>query len=398
MTDRDQSSEQPKQGEASAAMDKMMDAHRVLGESRMIRTETDPKMITDEQVLEVITAVRAYQREKGIRNVTIARALFYTTTVISEVLSGKYGADPRPIVQAMDRWLERRKLADAKPETAKFIWTQVARQVRIAAQRAIASADMGIDSRIALVWGDPGCGKTLALQAIAESEDALLISCDFNAAGAGGLIEKIAAAIPRFHPSGSKRRLHEAVIARLRGSNTLIIVDEIHALLTARDDNPFHTLRRLSDDTGCPQLWSASCDLLSELRKREARREPLAQIIRRIGTQIHLTAPIQGHSGDGGRPLVSVEEVLQIYGGNEMKLTRDAAKFLSRLTTEPRQGLLGTCTSLVGHATAMNRMKAKELTVEMLWEAAQINCQPSEIESIYMIVKDELPVRQKKLG
>ena len=363
----------------------------------MIRTETDPKTLTDQDVQEVIDKVKEYQKAKGVKNSQIAKALLISPTTVSEILSGKYNADARPIVMAMDRWLERRQNSDEQPDTAKFVWTGVARQVRLAAQRAIATADAGHDTRIALVWGDPGCGKTLALQAVAETEGAILISCDFHSASASGLIAKIARSLHPI-PSGFGSSLYQAVVEKLRGSGKLIIVDEIHALLNAKDDNPFHTLRRLSDETGCPQLWAASCDLVSQLRLRETRREPLAQIISRIGTQFHLTAPIAGQSGDGGRPLFTVDEIIQIYGRNEMRISRDGAKFLAKLTTDAHHGLLRTCTALVADATVMNRAKGGELTVDMLWEAAQLSLQASEIETIYTSVKDELPARQRKVG
>jgi DNA transposition AAA+ family ATPase len=371
-----------------------MDAHRILGESRMIRTETDPKDLTEQDVKEVIDRVRSYLKERGVKHSQVAKAIMVAPSVVSQILSGTYAADPRGHIMAMDRWLERATAADATPDTAKFVWTGVARQIRLAAQRAIDKADKGLDGRISLVWGDPGCGKTLALEAVAETENGILIQCDFHCATASSLLEKIARSM-RPHIPGTGRKLKEALTERLRGSGKLIIVDEIHALLTAKDDNPFHTLRRLSDETGCPQLWAASCDLVSQLRLREQRREPLSQIIRRIGTQFHLTAAIAGQT-DGGRPLFTVEEIIQIYGRNEMRLSRDAAKFLARLTTDAKLGLLGTCTELVADATTMNRAQGGEITVEMLWESAQLSHQASEIELIYNSVREELPARQRR--
>jgi DNA transposition AAA+ family ATPase len=377
----------------AAPLDKLLNAHRVLGESRMIRTETDPKDLTDQDIQDVIDRIKAYQKEKGAKNAQIARAIMVSPSVISQVLGGTYAADCRPLIVAMDRWLERRKSADDAPELVKFVLTGVARKVRLAAQRAIASADMGLDSRISLVWGDPGCGKTMALEAVAETENAILISCDFHAASEAGLLRKIAAQLKGFS-SMSGWQAFEKIKQRLHGSGKLIIVDEIHALLQAKNDNPFHMLRRLSDETGCPQLWSASCDLISELRKREQRREPLAQIIRRVGTQFHLTAAIAGN-GDDGQPLCSVEEIIQIFGRGEMRLSKDAARFLARICASPRSGLLGTCASLVGHAIAMNRRNADTLTAEMLWEAAQVTMQASEIETMYDSVHEELPSRRR---
>ena len=252
---------------------------------------------------------------------------------------------------------------------------------------------MGV-SRIALVWGDPGCGKTLALQAIAEEQDGIFITCDFHSASPAGLLEKIARAIRVPFGSGS-RQAFETLVERLRGSGKLIVIDEIHALLT-RNDLAFHTLRTLSDQTGCPQLWAATCDLITELRKMEHRRQPLAQIVSRIGIQVHLTRSIQaGGTPGGGKPLYSVEEVLKMYARNEMRLTRDAGEFLAKLCTNASGGLLRTCTAMVAHATVLYRQKAKEITPEMLWEAALLLFQDATISSLHRCVVEE--VKEMKL-
>ena len=372
-----------------AAIERAIDDQRILGESRMIRTETPADRITDEQCANVIEAVKAYMKEKGCTQSQLARALVLSSPTVNQVLKGNYPADARPIIAAMDRWLERRKSADEQPHVSQFVWTHVAKTIRLAARRAIASADMGIDSRIALVWGDPGCGKTLALEAIAQSEDAILITCGVDVISPRAILGKIGEAL-RITLGTSAREAFANIVERLRGSGKLLIVDEIHALLDARNDNAFHTLRRLSDQTGCPQLWAATCNLIDQLRFRERKREPLGQIISRIGCQLHLTKCL--HNNDGGRaePLFTVDEILQVYGRNELKLTRDAGRFLARLCTSPLRGLLRTCTQMVMDATMAHRAKSQALTVHMLWEAAQLAFQESILTELATELREEL--------
>jgi DNA transposition AAA+ family ATPase len=350
---------------------KMLDAQRVLGGSRMIRTETPTETITDEQVQTVIEVVKAYIKQTGCGHGPLIKALCLSSTTVSQVLGGKYNADVRPIVAAMDRWLERRKESDARPSITSFVWIDVAKEIRMAAKLAIAAADQGLDSRIALVYGDPGCGKSLALEAIAESENAIHITCGTDVMSARAIMEKIGEALRIAMPRGTSDAFGE-IVKKLRGSGKLIIVDEIHALLDARDDTPFHMLRRLSDQTGVPQLWAATCDLMAILSQRQTRREPLGQITRRFACQKHLTRKL--HSPGGGKglpdPLYTVEQVLKIYGSNEMKLTSDGAEFLASLCRNWKLGLLGTCTTLVAHATTMYRGKSATINAQMLWEAA----------------------------
>jgi chromosomal replication initiation ATPase DnaA len=271
--------------------------------------------------------------------------------------------------------------------------------LNLAAQRAIAASDANIDTRIALGWGDPGCGKTLGLEAIAQREDAVLITCGVDVVTPRAIMGKIGEAL-RIPLGGSMREAFGNVVDRLRGSGKLIIVDEIHALLDSRDDSAFHTLRRLSDQTGVPQLWVATCNLVDQLRLRERKREPLGQIISRIGCQIHLTAKLHGGAGGGKpEPLYTVEQVLAIYGANELRLTRDAARFLARLCTNPMRGLLRTCTGLVMHATTSNRLAGGgELTAEMLWEAARFLFQESVVAAMENELREEIAAMPLRLA
>jgi len=368
----------------------------------MIRTDAELESISPDQCAQVIELVKAYMKENRVTQAQLAQALVLATSTVSQVLAGKYAADARPIVAAMDRWLERRHNADAQPHVITSVDTFVAKMVRLAAVRAISAADAGIDSRISLVWGDPGCGKTMALQAVREKHDGVLITCGVDIMSPRSILEKIAQEIGlRQLPYGANDAF-AVIVERLRGSGKLIIVDEIHALLEARNDQAFHTLRLLSDKTGCPQLWAATCDLIQQLQLREHKRQPLGQIIRRIGSQFHLTARLhQGGVEGGGKPepLFSVEEIIKMYGSNEMKLTRDAGRFLARFCTSPRLGLLGSCTNFVLHATLTHRGKAGTgglITPEMLWEAMLFLFQTSVVNELKALLREDLAEMKQK--
>jgi len=375
---------------AQSAQQKMSDAQRVVGESRMLRT--DASEITEEQIAEVIAATKAYLKEHGVSQAQLAKGLCLGSSSVSQVLGGKYNADARPIIIAMDRWLERRTEADKQPEVNTFVETEVATKIRLAAKMAIRAADSGIDNRLALVFGDPGCGKTIALRAVAETEDAIFIECGVEVCSARAVMEKIAEALGMRSLPYNTAQAFAVIVEKLRGSGKLIVVDEIHALLDARNDNAFHFLRRLSDQTGCPQLWAATCDLVSILKERQHKREPLGQITRRFCAQIHLTAKLHAGAGGGGRPepLFTVDQVIAMFARNEMKLTRDAGRFLANLCRDAELGLLGECTMLVLHATVMNRAKGGQITPQMLWEAATFIHQFSVLTQIKRSVETDL--------
>jgi DNA transposition AAA+ family ATPase len=350
-------------------MEKLIDAQRVVGEGRMVRTDADPTKIPDDVARAICERARAYMKERGIRQQQVAKALGVSGPVLSAVLNGTYGAaTAKGVVMDLDRWLENRQAADAQPKLTEFVWTTVAQEIRSVAKLAIRASLLGQDARIGLVYGDTGCGKTMALKAIAETEPgALYICCDYNSATPPGVLGKIARAL-RLDDGGPARTIANAIRSHLEGSHRLLIVDEIHALLVASDDKAFHTLRHLHDQTGAPQLWCSTPDLIGQLRQKEARgREPLGQIRSRIGIQRDLlTRTKPGGGGGTGDPLFTVDEIIAIYGRNEMKLTRDGGHYLASVANTPQAGGLRTVTSIVGAAVFTFKATHCELTAELL--------------------------------
>ena len=342
----------------------------------MFRTDATVEDVTEEKIATFLEDLRGYLKTNNIPQSRLAKGMCLAPSTINQVLKGKYNADVRPIILSMDLWLSRRRESDSQPETSTFVETAVAKLVKSAAQMAITAADAGHDHRIALAWGSAGCGKTLAAQAVAEIFDGILITCGVDVRSPRALMEKIAEQLGIDFSSYQPSRAFGEIVDKLRGSGKLIVVDEIHALLDARDDSAFHILRRLSDQTGCPQLWLSTCDLVKALTARARKREPIEQITRRFGPQYHLTAKLEPGSrpGPGGNriePLYSVEEIKAMYAKNELKLTSDAARLLAGICTDRHMGLLGECTKLVAVATGMNRLTAqrRDLTPTMLWEA-----------------------------
>lgn len=382
-----------------AMLDKAVQAQRVKEGRMIIGKDASPDRVTEEEKLAVVEAARkqlkddpAYSRRK------LANYLGISAATLSQILGRKYPADDTLTILAIDRWLERRAQAGRQAMVYRVASTRVLQQMKVAAKSVMAASDAGIDSVIAVCYGDPGCGKSVAAAAVSEKEDALFITCGPDCKSCGSILGKINEQL-RLPACQSIQEAFTMAVGRLRGTGKLLVVDEIHALLDSRDDSPFHLLRRLSDQTHIPQLWLATCDLVAELRFRERRREPLGQIISRIGCQFHLTAKLHPAGGSGGpEPLFTAEELMAIYDRNEMRLTGEAGRFLARLCTNPALGLLRTCTTLVAQATSLNRLKGGLLTAEMLWEAAQFLFQGNVIARLEAEMREDVESMKLKLA
>jgi hypothetical protein len=85
-----------------------------------------------------------------------------------------------------------------------------------------------------------------------------------------------------------------------------------------------------------------------------------------------------------------VEEILKMFARNELKLTRDGGEFLARLCTNPKRGLLRTCTALVMHATTTHRREGGQITARLLWEACCALFQPSVIRELQNTAREEI--------
>jgi DNA transposition AAA+ family ATPase len=212
-------SDDTKQPKAAPTMERLIDAQRVVGEARLLRTDADPAKLTDEVCQQVCDRVRAYLKARDIRQHQVAKALGVSGSVLSTVLSGTYThASARAVVIDLDRWLGERQAADAEPKLTQFVWTAVATEIRSVAKLAIRASHLGQDARIGLVYGDTGAGKTMALKAIEETEPgALYVCCDYYCTSPAGVLAKVARALRLEVEGQPSRRLFDACRKSWRG-------------------------------------------------------------------------------------------------------------------------------------------------------------------------------------
>lgn len=343
-------------------MDRLVQAARIAGASRVIPDATKPEAVTPAQLAAVLAAVRAYQQRAGLKWKEISRAVGMHSTALSSLLNNRRVPRWQELAIDLDRWLEDELKREAAPRPSEFVKTRVAEEIFTVAEAACTLKCIG------LVFGWAGMGKTLALQAVAaDKPGSALVSIRTAAATPIGVLQAVAAAMGlRDSYNDNQRGLMLRLEQLLKSTPRLLIVDEIHKLCRGGDDLGLHVLRDLYDATGIPMLWAGTIDLISYLDRGQAvGREPLAQIRRRIGIARNLTERAGGSDG-GGEPLYSVDEIRLAFARGKMRLTPEAERYLWTLANLPDSGALGTCRNLVVMATTVNESTAPALTAEML--------------------------------
>lgn len=339
--------------------------------------------------------VTIFCREHGITRKALGRHVGYSSSVISEVLNGRYAGDWKTVALDLDRWLEAERKRRDNPIERSFVWTSVAREIEAVAKVAVR---MRV---IAAVYGPDtaGIGKTMALGAIhRETPGSMLVTCDMLDANPTGLIRAIASAM-RIGETGRNSTIKAHIVEKLRETPRLLILDQVHSLL-ASSDRPLFVLADLWNQTKSPQLWCGTNDMIKACQQIKARglNENMSQIRSRIAYARDLTLRTRTDT-DGGRgePLYSIDDVRRIFASNKIRLTETSVQMLYRMAIIPDGGGLRTVCNLVDVATIVAEARnLTEITVSMLADAMTDSMQPDMARTMAYQLRDsgvELPRR-----
>lgn len=331
----------------------------------MIPEGTEAKSVSQEQITGVAADVETFRRAHNISRLAIAKTMGYSPGVVSEFLAGKYAGDNAQVAIDLEGWLIEEEQRRLRPQTTQFVWTNIALQIK-------ATANYCLDKRkIGLLYGhdSSGAGKTTALQAIHQElgpRRSTLCTIDKVDASPTGLLRKLCQA-RHIDPSGSNKQRFDRLKEKLSGRSHLLMIDQIHNLRGAKDDKPLYILTDLFDSTKSAQLWVGTADMVQYLKRQQKRSadESLAQICRRVYPRIDL---LECMRNGGGEPLVTIEQVREMFAKNKLKLTAAAARFLCELCNQPDGGSVGLCVEIVEFATTMGT-KLTSIDVPVLKEA-----------------------------
>lgn len=214
--------------------------------------------------------LKGYMDEHGLSLNSIARAVDFSNATLSQWLAGKYAGRTEDIDAAVLSFLRRQRERKQSPVfEMPFIETTVAKKVFEVARIC------HLDCEIGVVYGDAGLGKTDAtIEYTAQNPGVLLIQADLGYT-AKVLFRELHRRVG-YDGVGNIHDLFDDVVARLKGSGRLIIVDEAEHL----PYRALELLRRVYDKAGVGILLVGMPRLVANLR---GKRGEYAQLYSRVG-------------------------------------------------------------------------------------------------------------------
>ncbi len=92
------------------------------------------------------------------------------------------------------------------------------------------------------------------------------------------------------------------------------------------------------------------------------------------------SAPEQGGRGE---PLVTVEQVIQMFGKNKIRITPDGIRMLWSIACQPDSGALRTCTNLVMIATiTAEQLNLRQIDAKLIKAALKDSVQNETFKDI----------------
>ncbi len=282
---------------------------------------------------EAIKALIAYRNETKKSQRTIAKELGISDGLVSSFLSGKYRAPHAiiPKVEALVAVKEKRRIAPREPGFAE---TTIARMVMDAISYC------HLQGKIAVVYGDAGIGKTMAIREyLKENSLAIGITVSPSYASITGINELIAEQLGVRERVA--RKIYSEITGKLRGSGRVLVIDEAQHL-TVRTLNH---LRCISDESGVGIALVGNDEVYTKMKG--SGRADFAQLFSRIGMRKQV---LTGNISRG-----DVEAVFK-----EALLDGESVELLFRIA-RTNYGLRGAVNVFVNTAAVFGGITAPEL-------------------------------------
>ena len=199
----------------------------------------------------------------------LARMAGTSASTLSQVLDMKYPSPPGELLSAMLAAIRRDDERD--DAIIPFTKTSISTAIHKVLRRTHLDRDFGIYA------GRVGIGKTMALRAYAEDNPRSVIMLEaFPGATAPTVLRLLSREIGAVASNSTVATLHAAIVATLKNTDKMIVVDEAETLT----DHALLHLRRISDVAGVGVALIGTPSLLGLVQDPDGR---FGQITSRIG-------------------------------------------------------------------------------------------------------------------
>lgn len=243
---------------------------------------TSTTKVYDESLQE---RVREYMKNTGISQNKLAPRVGVSSASLSNYLRNKMEGSVEGIENRLREFLQQESEAEAaQVQAAPYNLDETYKPTSISEDVYQSIRYAQINRTLVMLHGDAGAGKTKAAVKYYRDnpQSTIYIRLDPSMSGLAGVGELLGAALDLPAVSSSKQ-MWQAIRARLRGTNKVIIVDEAQLLKRA----PMDELRILPDEDEVNEVPGNGVVLIgnSELYERVKKGKITTQAYTRIGLQ-----------------------------------------------------------------------------------------------------------------
>lgn len=195
---------------------------------------------------------------------SLARSIGVSVSAVSQIKAGSYKGDANAILAKIDKYLSKEQTSAQKAKTKDYEMIHF----------CIKEAHLG--KEIALVYGNPGTGKTYAIKAWANANpNAILIESSVGST-AKTTLNAIAKELKT--QGNTINELIANIVSAAKMSDRVLIVDEAEHLPT----RALEALRRINDFCGMPIVL---CGTHIALRNMLGKNRELSQLYSRVSSK-----------------------------------------------------------------------------------------------------------------
>jgi len=304
--------------------------------------------------VEVCQRVQSIRLRQQISIKALARQLGVSTTAVSEILRRNYMARDDEHIRRLNAWAEsaERRLRSMRPKG--ICDTALLRLMRTGCDYAKSQGCIVVTS------GPAGCGKSVAAQVYAAEDPSSIYVrlCSTHRTTVAFL--RLVAEACRVNTAGCSAALMDRIVARVKGSHRLLIIDEWHQSTRRL----YEVVRDLHDVAEIPIVLIATEEVLREVEAARLQRGATwgDQFASRVGWLVDLTR-LTTETGEP-RPLFTMQEVREIFRADQVRISADAIHFLQGLSCSIGLGCLRIASRCF--AMAVRTASGREITAAHL--------------------------------